>query len=77
MCSKRLMVLTNKDMVWYNAAYDIRTIVVSCGELPNVPLINTKGVITYNPSLAYHQLGYSMDDKPRSLLVTLVVIRED
>lgn len=77
MWSKRLMALTNKDIVWYNATYDIGTIVVSYGEFPNVPLIGTKGVITYNPSLAYRHLVYSMDDKPKSLLVTPVVIRED
>lgn len=70
------MALTNGDIVWYNAAYDVGTIVVSCGELPNIPLIGTKGVITYNPSLAYCQLGYSMDDKPKPLLVTPIVIRE-
>lgn len=74
--SKRLMALTNGDIVWYNAAYDIGTIIVSYGEFPNVHLIGTKGVITYNPSLAYCQLGYSMNDKPKSLLVTPVVIRE-
>lgn len=76
MWSKRLMALSNRDIVWYNAAYDIGAIVVSCGEFPNVRLIGAKGVITYNPSLAYRQLGYSMDDKPKSLLVTHVVIRE-
>ncbi|XP_050897636.1 uncharacterized protein LOC127104494 [Lathyrus oleraceus] len=74
--SKRLMALTNKDIVWYNATYDIGTTVLSCGEFPNVPLINTKGVIIYNPSLEYRQLGYSLDDNPESLLVTLVVIQE-
>lgn len=76
MWQKRLMAITNRDIVWYNAAYDIGTIVVSYGEFPNVPFIGTKGVITYNPSLAYRQLGYSMDDKPKPLLVTHVVIRQ-
>ncbi|XP_050897724.1 uncharacterized protein LOC127104587 [Lathyrus oleraceus] len=76
MWSKSLMALTNGDIVWYNAAYDVGMIVVIYGEFPNVPLIVTKGFITYNPSLAYRQLAYSMDDKPKSLLVTPVVIRE-
>ncbi|XP_050908885.1 uncharacterized protein LOC127122623 [Lathyrus oleraceus] len=67
MWSKRLMALTNKDIVWYNAAYDIGTITVSCGEFHNTPFVSMKGVITYNPSLAYRHLGYSMDDKPKSL----------
>ncbi|XP_050919415.1 uncharacterized protein LOC127136952 [Lathyrus oleraceus] len=31
MWSKRLMDLTNRDIVWYNATYDIGTILVSCG----------------------------------------------
>ncbi|XP_050909013.1 uncharacterized protein LOC127122769 [Lathyrus oleraceus] len=74
MWSKSLMALTNRDIVWYNTTYDIGAIVVSYGEFPNVPLIGTKGAITYNPSLAYCYLGYSMDDKPNSLLVTPVFI---
>lgn len=73
MLSRRLMDLNNRDIVWYNAANDVGTIVLSCGKFPNVPLICTKGVITYNPSLAYRQLGSSMDDKPKSLLVTPVI----
>lgn len=65
-----------KDIILHNAAYDIGTIEVSYGEFPNVPLIGTNGFITYNPSLAYRQLGYSLDNKPNSLLVTHVFMRE-
>ena len=44
---------------------EVRSIITSCGDFPNVPLIGTKGCINYNPVLAYRQLGYAMDGPPK------------
>ena len=44
---------------------EVRSIITSCGDFPNVPLIGTKGYINYNPVLAYRQLGYAMDGPPK------------
>jgi len=46
------MSLTPADVVWYNPAYDKGTIIDSCGEFNNVPLLGIHGGISYNPVLA-------------------------
>ncbi|KAH1246867.1 hypothetical protein GmHk_06G016872 [Glycine max] len=35
-------------------------VLFSCGGYPSIPLIGTRGCISYNPSLAIRQLGYPM-----------------
>jgi hypothetical protein len=67
--SERLISLAPEDIVWYNAAYDVGVIIDSCGEFPNVPLLGTRGGISYSPTLARRQFGYPMRDKPNSLLL--------
>jgi len=62
--SQKIKSLTPADIVWYNAAYDTGTIIDSCGEFPNVPLISIRGGINYNPALARRQFGYPME-RPR------------
>ncbi|KAL5180248.1 hypothetical protein HKD37_01G001416 [Glycine soja] len=37
---------------------------ISCGGFPNVPLIGTRGYISYNPVLAIRQLSYPMRGAP-------------
>ncbi|KAI5436615.1 hypothetical protein KIW84_022936 [Lathyrus oleraceus] len=39
----------------------------SCGEFSNVPLIGTQEGINYNPTLARHQLGFPLRDKPNNV----------
>ncbi|XP_058784034.1 uncharacterized protein LOC131658796 [Vicia villosa] len=47
---------------WWNYCVGkIWNIVTSCGQYPNVPLMGTRGCISYNPTLAYRQLGYAME----------------
>ena len=58
------MSLTHSDIDWYDRVYDGVRIIDSCGSYPNVPLIGTKGGISYNPVLARQQLGYPMKDVP-------------
>ena len=46
------MALTPAEIVWYITAYDSGTIIDSCREINNVPLIGVHGGINYNPILA-------------------------
>lgn len=62
------MSLTQSDIAWYSRVLDDVKIIDSCGEFPNVPLMGTKGIISYNPVLARRQLGYPMKDKPPNIL---------
>lgn len=50
--SQRIMSLTDSDIAWYDRSLDDVKIIDSCGKFPNVPLMGTKGVISYNPVLA-------------------------
>jgi hypothetical protein len=74
---QRLIPLAPADIVWYNAAYDIGMIIDSCGEFPNVPLLGTRGGISYNPILARRQFGYPMRDKPENILLAGVFYRNE
>ncbi|XP_006593206.1 uncharacterized protein [Glycine max] len=67
---QRIMSLTPIDILWYQPASNIGVIIDSCGEFPNVPLISTRGGITYNPTLARRQFGYPMKEKPNNLSLT-------
>ena len=53
--------------MWYNPAYDKGTIIDSCGEFHNVPLLGTRGGISYNRTLARRQFGYPMENKPLNI----------
>ncbi|XP_045831213.1 uncharacterized protein LOC123922549 [Trifolium pratense] len=68
--AQRIMPLTSSDIVWYDAAYDVGVIIDGCGEFSNVPLLGTRGGISYNPTLARRQFGYPMKDRPKSILLT-------
>ncbi|KAH1193470.1 hypothetical protein GmHk_19G054513 [Glycine max] len=39
-------------------------VLISCGGFPNVPLIGTRGCISYNPVLAIRKLGYPIRGAP-------------
>ena len=39
-------------------------VLISCRGFPNVPLMGTRGCISYNPVLAIRQLGYPMSGAP-------------
>ncbi|KAI5421071.1 hypothetical protein KIW84_044781 [Lathyrus oleraceus] len=60
------MSLTNDDIVWYDSSLSSLEVIGCCGEFSNVPLIGTQGGINYNPSLARHQLGLPLRDKPNN-----------
>ncbi|KAI5423934.1 hypothetical protein KIW84_030234 [Lathyrus oleraceus] len=53
-----------------------QTIIDSCGEFSNVPLLGTCGGINYNPVLARRQLGFPLKDKPNNILLEGVFFQE-
>ncbi|XP_058784703.1 uncharacterized protein LOC131659545 [Vicia villosa] len=59
--SDRIVNLTSYDIRWNYCVGKIWNIITSCGQYPNVPLMGTRGCISYNPKLAYRQLGYAME----------------
>ena len=70
------MALTHSDIFWYHQAYHDVEIVDFCGSFPNVPLLGTKGGINYNLVLARRQLGYSMRDKPNSIHLSILFLKD-
>ncbi|KAL5193794.1 hypothetical protein HKD37_20G055955 [Glycine soja] len=52
-------------------------VLISCGGFPNVPLMGTRGCISYNPVLAIRQLGYPMKGAPLEDELTPVISREE
>jgi len=70
--SKKIMALTPTEIVWYIPAYDSGTIIDSCGEFNNVPLIEVHGGINYNPILARRQFKYPVEGKPCDIVLERV-----
>jgi hypothetical protein len=66
--------LTENVIRWYPRKLDIKEIIISCGEFPNVPLIGSKGCINYNPILALRQLGRPMWEKPEEKSLEPLVV---
>ncbi|XP_058733117.1 uncharacterized protein LOC131604709 [Vicia villosa] len=67
--SHKIATLTNTKIFWTsNHFYRMKTL-DCCGDFPNVPLIGTKGEISYSPVLARRQFGFPMDKRPRSNLL--------
>ncbi|XP_058741232.1 uncharacterized protein LOC131613592 [Vicia villosa] len=67
--SHKIMTLTNTDIVWTNNHFCRMKTLDCCGDFPNVPLIGTKGGISYSPILDRRQFGFPMDKKPRKILL--------
>ncbi|KAH1209638.1 hypothetical protein GmHk_15G044112 [Glycine max] len=51
-------------------------VLFSCGDYPNVPLIGTRGCISYNPALAIRQLGYPMRGAPTEESLSPFLVRD-
>ncbi|XP_058741589.1 uncharacterized protein LOC131613970 [Vicia villosa] len=67
--SHKIMTLTNTEIVWTNNHFCRMKTLDCCGDFPNVPLIGTKGAISYSPVLTRRQFGFPMDKRPRSNLL--------
>ncbi|XP_050886319.1 uncharacterized protein LOC127091673 [Lathyrus oleraceus] len=67
--SQKLVGLTENTIIWYPHGLNVGDMITSCGEFPNVPLIESKGCINYNPILAVRQLGYPITYKPDDQLL--------
>ncbi|XP_058774768.1 uncharacterized protein LOC131649038 [Vicia villosa] len=59
--SDRIVNLTSYDIRWNYCVGKVWNIITSYGQYPNVPFMGTRGCISYNPTLAYRQLGYAME----------------
>ena len=70
------MYLKINDISWYSRDYEGIMIIFSCGNFPNVPLMEIVGGINYNLILALRQLGYLMLDKPDTKLLDEFVLTE-
>ena len=73
---KKTISLSYSDVCWISSIYDWEIIIDGCGEFPNVPLLGTKGGISYNPILAHRQFGYPMLDKPNNFLLAAFFLKE-
>ncbi|XP_058745848.1 uncharacterized protein LOC131618697 [Vicia villosa] len=67
---QRIMKLSYDDIIWHQKEFEGIQLFDRCGEFPNVPLLGTRGGITYNPVLARHQFGFALKDKPRSIYLS-------
>ncbi|XP_058784081.1 uncharacterized protein LOC131658848 [Vicia villosa] len=67
---RRIMKLSYDDIIWHQKEYEGIQLFDCCGEFPNVPLLGTRGGITYNPILARHQFGFALKDRPRSIYLS-------
>ncbi|WJX13363.1 hypothetical protein P8452_03758 [Trifolium repens] len=72
--SQFLASFTENVIRWYPRKLDIKEIIISCGEFPNVPLIGSKACINYNPVLALRQLGRPMWEKPEEKSLEPLVV---
>ncbi|XP_050902283.1 uncharacterized protein LOC127112348 [Lathyrus oleraceus] len=61
---QRLGSLRSEDLSWYSKEYIGMDIIFSCGDFPNLPLIETQGCVNSNPILSLRQLGYPMEGPP-------------
>ncbi|XP_058757094.1 uncharacterized protein LOC131630326 [Vicia villosa] len=71
--SKRMMSLSNSDILWGPRTREGITYIDHYGQFPNVPLLGIRGGITYNPSLALRQFGYARNDGPHDNLIKGIV----
>ncbi|XP_058741321.1 uncharacterized protein LOC131613689 [Vicia villosa] len=67
--SHKIMTLTNAEIVWTNNHFCRMKTLDCCGDFPNVPLIGTKGAISYSPVLVRRQFGFPMNKRPRNGLL--------
>ncbi|XP_058783281.1 uncharacterized protein LOC131657954 [Vicia villosa] len=68
--AQRIIKLSYDDVIWSQKEFEGSHLFDSCGDFPNVPLLGTRGGITYNPILARHQFGFALKDKPRSIYLS-------
>ncbi|XP_058722424.1 uncharacterized protein LOC131594338 [Vicia villosa] len=67
---QRIMRISYDDIIWNQKEFGGTHLFDSCGDFPNVPLLGTRGGITYNPILARQKFGFALKDKPRSIYLS-------
>lgn len=73
---QKLASLTSNSIFWYTRDWEVKNIILSCGDFPNVSLIESRGCINYNPVLALRQLSYPMSHKSEDKLLENFVLYE-
>lgn len=68
--------LINKDIIWFPQILNRKDMIISHGGFPNVPLIGSRGCITYNPILDMRQLGHPLPYNPEDKLLEGFVLQE-
>lgn len=71
-----LVSLTEKSILWYPQILNREDMIISCGDFPNVPLIGSKGYISYNPTLSMRQLDFPLTYKPSDKLLEGFVLHD-
>lgn len=61
--ARTLVSLYNKDVTWYRRKLNVEEIIVNYRIFPDVPLIGSKGCISYNHMLALRQFAYPIGGK--------------
>ena len=67
--SYRIISLAHTEILWISKAMESTAVIDRCGAYPNVPLLGTRGGITYSPCLALRQFGRARRDGPHELLL--------
>ncbi|CAK8561578.1 unnamed protein product [Lathyrus sativus] len=68
--------ISEKNITWYPNKLEVSEIIMSCGSFCNVPLIGSKGCISYNPILAIRQFEYPMLGKPEDKELEEMILHE-
>lgn len=63
--SQKFSSLNAEALIWYLPTSNIEQVIMIYGDFSNVPLMDPRGCINYNHSLALRQLGYPIEKEPR------------
>lgn len=72
--AQKLVSLNEQSICWYACKMGKDEVITSCGSFPNVPLIGSRGCISYNPVLALRQIGFPLFEKPEEEALQGVVL---
>lgn len=74
--SQKLVSLNKQSICWYAFKMGKDEVITSCGSFPNVPLIGSRGCISYNPILSLRQIGFPMFEKLEEEALQGVVLHD-
>lgn len=68
--------MSEQFVSWYAFNTKRDKVITSYGNFPNVPLIDSRGCINYNPILALRQIGFPLFEKRNEEALLGVVIHD-